>query len=60
MTHPIGVLYQIKIGIMGSIRNNIAPERRAIPTAGKGVVCFVVDDDLKEVKVLAASYACSD
>ncbi|APX16625.1 hypothetical protein BWR17_12855 [Phaeobacter inhibens] len=54
----IGKLRQVPH--IGSIRDNIAPGVRAIPTAGKGVVCFVVDDKLKEVVVLAASYAGSD
>lgn len=54
----IGKLRQVPH--IGSIRDNIAPGVRAIPTAGKGVVCFVVDDELKEVVVLAASYAGSD
>ena len=54
----IGKLRQVPH--VGSIRDNIAPGLRAIPTAGKGVICFVVDDELKEVLVLAASYAGSD
>ena len=54
----IGKLRQVPH--VGSIRDNIAPGVRAIPTAGKGVICFVVDDELKEVLVLAVSYAGSD
>ena len=41
----------------GTIRDEIAPGLRAIPAGRKGVVCFVVDDELKEVRIVAIGYA---
>ncbi len=42
---------------IGSIRGEIAPGLRAIPAGRKGVVCFVVDDDAREVRIVAIGYA---
>ena len=44
----------------GSLRNHIAPGLRAIPAGRKGVVCFVVDDAGKTVKIVAIGYAGSE
>jgi len=45
---------------VGSLRHEIAEGLRAIPAAGKAVICFVVDDDHNEVRVMAIGYAGSD
>ena len=45
---------------VGSVRDEIAPGMRAIPAAGKGVICFVVDDENHEVRIMAIGYAGSD
>jgi toxin ParE1/3/4 len=42
---------------VGSIRDEVAPGLRAIPAARKGVVCFVVDDAAREVRVISNTYA---
>lgn len=42
---------------IGSLRDEICPGLRAIPTARKGVVCFVVDDERQVVKIVAIAYA---
>lgn len=42
---------------MGSVRDDIAPGLRAIPAGRKGVVCFVVDDEREEVRIVAIAYA---
>ena len=42
---------------VGTIRDDIAPGLRAIPAARKGVVCFVVDEDTKDVLIVAITYA---
>lgn len=44
----------------GSRRNEIAPGLRAIPAGRKGIVVFVVDDDLREVLIYAISYGGAD
>jgi toxin ParE1/3/4 len=44
----------------GTVRDEIAPGIRAIPAAGRGVVAFVVDDEAREVRVMAIGYAGSD
>lgn len=41
----------------GTIRDDIAPGLRAIPAGRKGVVCFVVDDHCREVRIVAVGYA---
>lgn len=45
---------------IGSIRDDIHPGLRAIPTARKGVVVFVVDDERQEVFIVGMGYAGSD
>jgi toxin ParE1/3/4 len=45
---------------VGSLRHEIAGGLRAIPAAGKAVICFVVDDDHNEVRIMAIGYAGSD
>lgn len=45
---------------VGSLRNEIVDGLRAIPAAGKAVICFVVNDDFKEVRIMAIGYAGSD
>lgn len=42
---------------IGSLRDEVAPDLRAIPTARKGVVCFIVDDAAFEVRIVAIAYA---
>ena len=44
----------------GSLRNEIAHGLRAIPAAGKGVACFMADDEHHVVRIMAIGYACSD
>jgi plasmid stabilization system protein ParE len=44
----------------GTLRDEIAPGLRAIPAAGRGVIAFVVDDERREVRVIAIGYAGSD
>jgi toxin ParE1/3/4 len=45
---------------IGTMRHDIFPNLRAIPTARKGVVSFIVDDDAKEVLVISITYAGAD
>lgn len=45
---------------IGSIRDDIVPGLRAIPAAGRAVICFVVDDAREEVRILAIGYADSN
>ena len=45
---------------MGSIRNELYRGLRAIPTAGKGVICFIVDDAQRSVYLICIAYAGSD
>ncbi|MBW6420933.1 type II toxin-antitoxin system RelE/ParE family toxin [Rhizobium sp. XQZ8] len=45
---------------IGSIRNDFAPSLRALPIAGKGVICFTVDDETLTVFIICISYAGSD
>ncbi len=44
----------------GSFRDEIAAGVRAIPAADKSVICFIVDDDRLEVRIMAIGYAGSD
>ena len=44
----------------GSRRDEIAPGLRAIPARRKGIVVFVVEDDLREVLTYAVSYGGAD
>lgn len=41
----------------GTLRHEIYPNLRAIPTARKGVICFVVDDETRTVLIVAITYA---
>ena len=43
--------------LVGSIRDEISPGLQDIPAGRKGVVCFVVDDDVQEVHIVAIGYA---
>ncbi len=45
---------------IGTIRDDILPNLRAIPTARKGVITFSVDDDKKEVFIISITYAGAD
>lgn len=45
---------------IGSIRNEIYPGLRAIPTARKGVIAFVVDDEAMAVYIVSITYAGAD
>lgn len=45
---------------IGTIRDDLAPELRAIPAGEKAVVCFRVDDETKTVLIVCVSYAGSD
>lgn len=45
---------------IGSIRDEIYPGLRAIPSARKGVIAFVVNEDLKAVFVVSITYAGAD
>ena len=40
----------------GSIRNEVAPELRAIPAGRKAVIAFAVDDETGEILVQAVTY----
>lgn len=44
----------------GSLRDEIAPGLRAIPAGRKAVVAFTVDDDRREVLILAVTYGRAD
>lgn len=45
---------------IGTVRDEIFPGLRAIPTARKGVITFVVDDDQQAVFVVSITYAGAD
>ncbi|MDD9910319.1 MAG: type II toxin-antitoxin system RelE/ParE family toxin [Ahrensia sp.] len=45
---------------VGTLRHEIYPELRAIPTAEKGVIAFTVDDATKTVLILSITYAGAD
>ena len=45
---------------IGSFRDEIAAGVRAIRAANKGVICFIVDDDRLEVRIMTISCAGSD
>ncbi|MEQ8294362.1 MAG: type II toxin-antitoxin system RelE/ParE family toxin [Roseovarius sp.] len=42
---------------VGTVRDDIHPGLRAIPVARKGVICFAVDDERQEVRIVAIGYA---
>lgn len=44
----------------GSVRDEIFPNLRAIPTARKGVLSFVVDDESQTVFIVSVTYAGAD
>lgn len=45
---------------IGSIRSDIYEGLRAIPSAGKGVIAFTVDDENKTVFLVSITYAGAD
>lgn len=45
---------------VGSLRHDIYPSLRAIPTARKGVISFVVDDQAETVFIVSITYAGAD
>lgn len=45
---------------IGTLRDDIQPGVRAIPTARKGVICFEVDDARSAVYVISITYAGAD
>jgi plasmid stabilization system protein ParE len=45
---------------IGSLRSEIAEGLRAIPSAGKGVITFSVDDSTKTVYLISITYAGAD
>jgi toxin ParE1/3/4 len=45
---------------IGSLRSEIAEGLRAIPSAGKGVITFTVDDSTKTVYLVSITYAGAD
>lgn len=45
---------------LGSLRDEIYPDLRAIPVADKGVLCFTVDDDTLTVAIICIAYAGAD
>jgi len=44
----------------GTVRREIAPGIRAIPAGRKGVVVFTLDDERREVLILAVTYFGAD
>lgn len=44
----------------GTRRDEILPKLRAIPSAGKSVIAFEVDDKRREVYILAITYGGAD
>lgn len=45
---------------VGTLRDDIYPGVRAIPVAGKGVLCFMVDDETRSVFLICIAYAGQD
>ena len=45
---------------IGSLRDDLHPELRAIPAARKGVITFTVDDEAQVVYVVSIAYAGAD
>lgn len=45
---------------IGSVRSDIYEGLRAIPSAGKGVIAFTVDDRSKTVFLISVTYAGAD
>ena len=44
----------------GSRRDDILPGLRAIPSAGKGVIAFDVDEEARVVRILSVTWAGAD
>ena len=44
----------------GTRRDEILPGLRAIPSAGKGVIAFDVDDEARVVRILSVTWAGAD
>lgn len=44
----------------GTLRDEVAPGLRAIPAGRRAVVAFLVDDEVREVRVLAITYGGAD
>ena len=45
---------------IGSLRDDLYPGLRAIPTARKGVIAFTVDDDAQQVYIISLTDAGAD
>ena len=45
---------------IGSLRHEIYPNLRAIPTARKGVITFTIDEDEQTVYIISITYAGAD
>jgi plasmid stabilization system protein ParE len=45
---------------IGTVRSDILPGLRAIPSAEKAVVCFTVNDETHTVKIICITYAGQD
>ena len=45
---------------LGTLRHEIHPNLRTIPTARKGVITFIVDDDTQTVLIVSITYAGAD
>jgi len=45
---------------IGSLRNEIYPNLRAIPVAKKGVMTFIIDEEEKAVFIVSITYAGAD
>ena len=51
------ILSLVDMPHVGTIRDEIAPNLRAIPTARKGVITFTVDDAERTVLIISITYA---
>jgi plasmid stabilization system protein ParE len=45
---------------IGTVRNEIVPGLRALPAAEKATICFVVNDEIRTVKIVCVTYAGQD
>jgi plasmid stabilization system protein ParE len=45
---------------IGTVRNEIVPGLRALPSAGKATICFTVNDETHTVKIVCVTYAGQD
>jgi len=41
----------------GAVRDEVAPDLRAIPTSARGVVTYLVDADRHEILIISITYA---